>query len=332
MWPNKRCRRSIAHCGAAVMLVASGTALYAQEPSYPGKMVLLLTPFGPGVGPDLYMRPLSAKLSERLGQKVLLESKVGAGGALPILQTVNALPDGYTMTVVSSANITQPLVQPSIGYDVAAQLTHVIQLAASSLVLVVPAASQIARVQDLIDLGRAHPGKFNYGSGGVGTNPHLSGETLRILTGMDAVHVPFKNPNDVVPSMLRGDVQFAFQAMAFAAPFARSGKLRVLATTGAARLREFPDVATMNELLKNELFVQETWTGFALPAKAPEAIVRRLFNEVVTAFADPAVQRGVEAAGGTPALSRSSEDYTAFVRKENEKWREIVKLTGTRAD
>jgi tripartite-type tricarboxylate transporter receptor subunit TctC len=332
MRPNEGCARSIARYVVALVLAAVSAAGFAQESSYPARLILLLTPFGPGVGPDLYMRPLSAKLGERLGQKVLLESKVGAGGALAVLQTVTSPPDGYTMTVVSSANITQPLVQPGIGYDAASQLTHITQLAASSLVLVVPASSEVLRLQDLISVAKANPGKFNYGSGGVGTNPHLSAATLQVLTGMDAVHIPFKNPNDVIPSMLRGDVQFAFQAMAFAAPFARSGKLRVLGTTGMTRLREFPDVPTMNELLKNGLFVQETWTGLALPEKAPAAIVRRLFTEVAAAFPDSAVQKGVEAAGGTPALSRTPEEHAGFVRKENEKWREIVKLTGARAD
>jgi tripartite-type tricarboxylate transporter receptor subunit TctC len=326
---------SIAHFATAAALVTASAAVLAQQAvpqNYPVKPILLLTPFAPGAGPDLYMRPLSTKLGEQLGQTVVLDSKIGAGGALAVLQTAQAAPDGYTMTVVTNSNLIQPFVQPSIGYDAVAQLAHITRLNASSSLLVVPATSQIKRVEDLVALAKSSPGKLNYGSGGIGTPSHLASATLQFLTGIDTVHIPFKNSNDVVPSLLRGDIQYAFQVISFAAPFVRSGKLRVLATTAATRLRDFPDVPTMNELLRNDLFVQESWTGLAVPARTPVAIVRRLFAETVKAFADSAVQKGIEAGGVTVALSESPEQYTAYVRRENEKWREIVKLSGIKPE
>ncbi len=318
----------------AVVALVTGAALvqHAEAQNYPTKPVQLLTPFAPGAGPDLYMRPLSAKLGELLGQTVVLDSKIGAGGALAVLQTAHAAPDGYTMTMVTNANLIQPLVQPSIGYDAVAQLAQITRLNASSSVLVVPASSPIKRVEDLVALAKSSPGKLNYGSGGVGTPSHLSGATLQFLAGINTVHIPFKNSNDVVPSLLRGDLQFAFQVISFAAPFVRSGKLRVLATTAAARPRDFPDVPTMNEVLKNELFIQESWTGLAFPAKTPAAIVRRLHAEVIKAFTDPVVQKGVEAGGVTPALSESPEQQSEYVRRESEKWREIVRRSGIKAE
>ncbi len=323
---------SIAHFAAAASLVVASAAAMAQPQTYPVKPLVLLTPFAPGPGPDLYMRPLSTKLGEQLGQTVVLESKIGAGGALAVLQAARAAPDGYTITVVTNANLIQPLVQPSIGYDAVAELAHIIRLNASSSVLVVPSTSPITRVEDLVTLAKSSPGKLNYGSGGVGTPSHLTAATLQFLTGIDTVHVPFKNSNDVIPSLLRGDVQYAFQVISFAAPYIRAGKLRVLGTTAATRLRDLADVPTMNEMLKNDLFIQESWAGLAVPARTPAAIVRRLFAETIKAFADATVQKGLAAGGVTAALSESPEQHTAYVSRENEKWREIVKLSGIKAE
>jgi tripartite-type tricarboxylate transporter receptor subunit TctC len=132
--------------------------------------------------------------------------------------------------------------------------------------------------------------------------------------------------------LLRGDLQFAFQVSSFAAPFIRAGKLRVLGTTAALRPREYPDVPTMYEFVKDELFIQESWTGFAFPARTPVAIVRRLHAEIAKAFADPIVQKGLEAGGVTAALSESPEQHSEYVRRESEKWRQIVKLSGIKPE
>jgi len=326
---------SIMRFAAAAALIMASTAAMAQQAvpqNYPVKPIALLMPFAPGPGPDLYMRPLSAKLGEQLGQTVVLESKIGAGGALAVLQTARAAPDGYTITMVTNANLIQPLVQPSIGYDAVAELAHIIRMNASSSILVVPSTSQITRVEDLVTLAKSSPGKLNYGTGGVGTPSHLNTATLQFLAGIDTVHIPFKNSNDVIPSLLRGDMQYAFQVISFAAPYVRAGKLRVLGTTAATRMKDFPEVPTMNEVFKNELFVQESWTGLAVPARTPVAIVRRLFAETIKAYADATVQKGIAAGGVTPALSESPEQHTAYVARENEKWREIVKLSGIKPE
>ena len=320
---------------AAIAALALGSTASLAQPgpaNYPAKPIALLTPFAPGAGPDLYMRPLAVKLGEQLGQPVLIDSKIGAGGALAVLQTARSAPDGYTMSVVTNANLIQPLVQPSIGYDAVADLAQITRLNASSAVLVVSSASPIVRVEDLVAAAKASPGKLNYGSGGVGTPSHLSSATLQFLAGINIVHIPFKSANDVVPSLIRGDIQFAFQVISFAAPFVRSGKLRVLATTSAGRSREFPEAPTMNELLKNELFVQESWTGLAFPAKTPVTIVRRLHAEIVKAFTDATVQKGLEAGGVTAALSEGPEQHSEYVRREAEKWRQIVKVSGIKPE
>ena len=326
---------SIANCAAAGALLIATAAAMAQQAvaqSYPVKPLLVLTPFAPGPGPDLYMRPLTMKLGEQLGQTVVLESKIGAGGALAVRPILRAPADGYTLTVITNSHLIQSFVRLNIDYDVVNELAHITRLSASSLLLVVPAMSQINRVEDLLTLAKSSPGKLNYGSGGIGTPSHLAGATLQFLAGIDTVHVPFKNSNDVIPSILRGDMQYAFQVISFAAPYVRAGKLRVLATTAGARLRDLPEVPTMNELQKNDLYIQESWTGLAVAARTPAAIVRRLFAETTKAFADPAVQKGIEASGVSPGLSESPEQYTAYLKRENEKWREIVKLSSIKPE
>jgi tripartite-type tricarboxylate transporter receptor subunit TctC len=179
---------------AAVIVMIAALAQQAAAQNYPAKPIQLLTPFAPGAGPDLHMRPLCTKLSEQLGQAVLIDSKIGAGGALAVLQTARSAPDGYTMSVVTNANLIQPLVQPSIGYDVVTQLSQITRLNASSSVLVVPSASEIKRVEDLVAIARSSPGKLNYGSGGVGTPSHLAAATLQGLTGSIRFIFPSRAP------------------------------------------------------------------------------------------------------------------------------------------
>ena len=327
--------KSNRYFSAATALVIFGAAAFAHQAAaqtYPVKPLLVLTPFAPGPGPDLYMRPLTMKLGEQLGQTVVLESKIGAGGSLAVRPTLRAPADGYTLTVMTNSHLIQSYVRLNIDYDVVTELAHITRLSASSLLLVVPANSTLNRVEDLVNLAKSSPGKLNYGSGGIGTPSHLAGATLQFLAGVDTVHVPFKNSNDVIPSVLRGDMQYAFQVISFATPYVRAGKLRVLATTAGARLRDLPDVPTMNEVQKNDLYVQESWTGLAVAARTPAAIVRRLFAETTKAFGDPAVQKGIEASGVASGLSESPEQYTAYVKRENDKWREIVKLSGIKPE
>ena len=197
--------------------------------------------------------------------------------------------------------------------------------------LVVPADSPLRSVEDLVATVKAAPGKFNYGSGGAGTPSHMAAATLEAIAGLSMVHVPFKNSGDVVPAILRGDLQFSFQVQTFAMPFVRSGKLRVLAVTTGAGLPGV-DAPTLLESLKNDLLVQETWAGVSVAPKTPAPIVRRLHAEIAKAVTDPTVQKGFAAGGSNLNLSESPEAYTAFFRKEYDKLREVVRITGVKGE
>ena len=302
----------------------------AQQP-WPSRSLSLLTPFNPGPGPDLYLRPLMAKVSEQIGQVIVHDHRAGAGGALVLAQAARAAPDGHTLVVITNSNLIQRHLRPENTPD-GVEFAHITRLSLAPAVLVLSASAPMQRLEDLVAAAKASPGKLNYGSGGNGTPSHLQGATLQALTGIEAVHVPFKNANDVVPSLIRGDLHFAFQVMSFGAPFVRTGKLRLLATTGAARARQFPDAPTLHELIKNDLAIQENWLGVAFPAKTPAAIVRRFYAEIMKALPDPVVQKGMESSGTNSSPSESPEEYSAYVRRENDKWREIVKLSGIKVE
>ena len=312
--------------------VAGAWSAAQAQPAFPAKPLLFVSPFAPGPGPDVYIRPLTIRLGEQLGQTVVLDNKVGFGGSLAAQQVARSAPDGYTMTLVTNSNIIQRYVQRDVGYDPVADFAHVTQLTLGGSLLVVPSDSPIRSIEDLVAQAKAAPGKFNYGSGGAGTPSHMAAATVEAISGLSMVHIPFKNSADVVPAILRGDLQFSFQVQTFAMPFVRSGKLRVLGVTTGSRMAAFPDTPTLQEALKSNLLVQETWAGVSVAAKTPAPLVRRLHAEIVKAMGDAAVQKGIAAGGSAANTSESPEAYTAFFSRENEKWREIVRLAGVKAE
>ena len=169
---------------------------------------------------------------------------------------------------------------------------------------------------------------MNYSSGGVGTSAHLAGATLVSLAGLKVTHIPLKGSVEITASLLRGDTEFAFPVAGTAMPQVKGGKLRALAVTSATRLKELPDVPTLKEVLKSELAVQESWFGFWAPVGTPASIVATLHAAINKVLADPAVKSQFESSGNLAAASASPQVFAAFVRTENRKWADIVKLTG----
>jgi len=314
---------------AVLLLAASSTGSLAQ---FPAKAIMLISPFPAGGGPDAYLRPLAMKLTEQIGQSVLIDNRAGGGGALMMPQLARAAADGHTVGVVTNSTLIQKHVQPAHAYDPIADFAQITRLVTGVTVLVVTVNSPVKRVEDLIAHARASPGKLNYGSGGIGTPSHLAAATLQSVANIDTVHIPFKNAGDVVPSLLRGDLHFSFQVASFVVPLIRAGKLRGLAAGSSARMRELPDIPTLIEMFKNDLLAQDTWVGLAAPARTPAEILRRLHAETVKALADPVIIQIIERTGTLPAPSASPEEQQAYVLRENEKWRQIVRLSGVKAE
>lgn len=307
-----------------------GSRAFAAEP-FPSRTVRVIIPYAAGGGPDVLARQFGPVLGEALGQAVVLENKVGAAGVLAAQFVAQQPADGYNLLMGSNTHLIQKLLQPDLKFDPIGDFTPVSNMAASPTVMVVRADGPHRRVEDVIAATKAKPGTMNYSSGGIGTSAHLAGATLVSLAGLTATHIPLKGSVEITASLLRGDTEFAFPVAATGIPQVKGGKLRALAVTSAVRLKELPDVPTLKEVLKNDLAVQESWFGYWAPANTPADVVARLHGAISKGLADPAVKAKFEAAGNVVATSESPQAFAAFVRGENRKWAEIVKLTAARA-
>ena len=329
-------RRQVVLSLAALGSLGPGGLLAQPVMGTSTKPIRLVVPYAAGGPIDVTARWLAERVRDTLGT-VVIDNRPGAGGNLGVDLVAKAAPDGHTIGISAVAtHAINPWLFSKMPFDAARDFAPITQILRVPNVLVINTQTaerlDIRSFQDLITYARAHPGQLNYGSGGNGTPSHLQGATLQALTGTETVHVPFKNAGDVIPSLIRGDLHFAFQVMSFGAPFVRSGKLRLLATTGAVRARQFPDAPTLHETIRNDLAIQENWLGVAFPAKTPAAIVKRFHAEILRALPDPVVQKGMESSGTNASPSESPEEYTAYVRRENDKWREIVKLSGVKVE
>jgi len=311
------------------LLLAVTASAFPQN--YPSKPLRIVIPAAPGGGPDVLTRQLGQRLAELLGQPVVVENKVGAGGALAAQYVAQSAPDGYTVLLGSNIHLIQKHLTPEVGFDPIGDFAPVSNLMSSPPVMLVRADHSARTVGDIIASARQSPGRMNYGSGGVGTSAHLAGATLAALGGFKAEHIPHKGTVEIILSLLRGDTDFAFPVSSTAIPQVKSGKLRALATTGARRMVELPEVPTLAELMKSELAVQESWFGIWAPAKTPPEILKTLHAGIVKALADPQLRQQFEASGGVPSPSESPAAFAAFVRSENLKWAEIVKLSAAKA-
>lgn len=310
---------------ATLPLALAAAGVRAQ--SFPNRPVRVIVPYAAGGGPDVLLRQFAPRLGDLLGQPVVAENKVGAAGVLAAQYAAQQPPDGYTLLMGSNTHLIQKILQPNLRFDPLGDFTPVSNMAASPTVMVVRADGPYRKVEDVIAAAKAAPGKMNYSSGGVGTSAHLAGATLVTLAGLDVAHIPLKGSVEITASLLRGDTDFAFPVAGTGVPQVKGGKLRMLATTGATRLKAFPEVPTLQEVLKNELAVQESWFGFWAPANTPADVVARLHAAVGKGLADPAVGAQFEASGNSTAPNASAQAFAAFVQSENRKWAEIIKLT-----
>lgn len=321
-------RRSF--CLAAAGLAAGAHSAWAAEP-FPTRAVKVISPYAAGGGPDVQLRQFAPSMGEALKQSVVVENKVGAGGVLAAQFVAAAVADGYTLLMGSNTHLIQKSLQPQLKFDPVGDFVGVSNMAASPTVLVVSADSPYKSVDELVSALRKSAGGMNYGSGGIGTSAHLAGATFLTLNNLSATHVPLKGSVEIAASLLRGDTQFAFPVAGTGVPQVKGGKLRALAVTSRQRLAQLPEVPTLNEVMNNELTVQESWFGIWAPAKTPPEAVAALHAASVAALKLPAIRTAFENAGNLAVPSESPQAFSAFVRSEQKKWAEIVRLTGATA-
>lgn len=246
-----RARRPVLHLLLGLSIAAASgvyaPTVWAAE-DYPSRPIRLVVPYAAGGGPDIQTRKLGEVLGKELGQPVVIENKVGAGGMLAAEYVSQQRADGYTLLLGSSTHIAQKLLQPSARFDPAA-FTHISRIGSSPAVLVVRADSPYRAIDDLVDAARRAPGTLNYASGGIGSAAHIAGAAFISAVGVDALHIPYKGSVDIVPALIKGDTQFAFPVASTAVPQINNGKVRPLAVTSSARNAMLPQTPTLNEAL-----------------------------------------------------------------------------------
>jgi len=307
-------------------LALPGTLL-AQ--SYPSKPIRLVVGFTPGGGVDINARLLGAKLSEYLGQAVIVENRPGAGTNIANEFVAKAAPDGYTLLMSTATVAINMALYKKLNYDTLRDFTAVSQFSASPNILVVNASVPVTSVAQLVALARARPGAANYSSAGSGPTQHLSGELFKTRTGTDIVHVPYKGTAPALTALIAANVELSYANIPAIHQYVKAGRLRPLASTGPKRSELMPEVPTMKEAgVDMEVVV---WYGVLAPAATPPAIVNKLAQAVARAANDPDVRRrlldqGAEPVGNTP------EEFSRLLRAEVATWAEVVKASGAKAD
>ena len=315
--------------------LAAGTAAlpavsrFARAQTYPTRPVRLIAPFPPGGVVDLYARLLGQLLSERLGQPFIIENRVGAGGNVGTEAVVRALPDGYTLLQVSSANAWNATLYDKLNFNFIRDIAPVASIYLAPGVLVVHPSFPAKSVPELIAYARANPGKINMASGGVGSAQHVYGELFKAMAGVDMVHVPYRGGGPAVAELLAGQVPLMFDTFATSIEHIRAGNLRALAVTSATRAEVLPDVPTVGEFVQG--YEGTGWQGIGAPRNTPTEIIDKLNNEINAGLADPRIKARIADLGGS-VFASSPAEFGTFIATYTEKWAKVIKSAGAKAD
>jgi tripartite-type tricarboxylate transporter receptor subunit TctC len=304
----------------AVSLVQAGAG-FAQ--SYPSKPIRIVQPYQAGGPAEGLARIIGNKMSPRLGQPVLIETRVGAGGTIATGYVAKSPPDGYTVLLAHVGPIAlSPAQQKDLPYDVLKDFEPVTQLVATPLLLAVRNDIPAHSVKEFIDYAKANPGKLTYGSIGVGSTSHLAGEMLNAAAGIDTLHVPFKGSAQTLVEMMGGRISYSFIGVSGSIQQARAGQIRALAVSTLKRSPNLPDLPAVAETLPG--YELNSWYGFMVPAGTPKAVISRLHQEAVLAVRAPDVVEWMKVNGLDPQPS-SPEEFGALVRSETDKWARTIK-------
>jgi tripartite-type tricarboxylate transporter receptor subunit TctC len=316
--------------GFTFLILAAALALPAAAQTFPSRPVKLVVGFTPGGGVDINARLLATKLSEILGQPVIVENKPGAGTNIANEFVAKSTPDGYTLLFNSPAVAINMSLTKNPPYDLLRDFAAVSVFSDSTNILVVPASLPVKSAKELVALAREKPGALNFSSAGSGTTQHLAGELFKLRTGTSIVHVPYRGSAPSIAALLSAEVQLSFVNPLAIGPHVKSGRLRALAVAGPKRAALMPEVPTLKEAGIERVEVP-LWFGLLAPAATPREIVALLAAGVVRAARDPDMRRRLEEQGAEP-VGNSPEEFTALLREEVTKWAEVVKVSGARAD
>ena len=308
--------------------LAMGTAL-AMAQSYPNKPIRFLVGFVAGGTNDIVARALAQKLTETLGQSVVVENRSGANTAIATEAAARAAPDGYTILLNAPGHATNPALM-KLAFDPVNDFAFISLVAEAQNIVVMHPSFPPRSVQELIALSKKRPGQINFASSGTGTTVHLSAELFQHMTGTRWVHIPYKGGGPAVIELMAGQTQIMFANMPTAIQYVRDGRLRALAVTGARRAPAAPTLPTVAESGVPGYEVT-AWYGVSAPAKTPRAIVDRLHAEIVRAVNSPDLRERLTTQGADP-IHLTPEQYTVFIQNEIAKWAKVIKAAGIKGE
>jgi len=290
----------------------------------------LIVPFAPGGGTDIAARAVAQKLTQIFGQQVIVDNRPGAGTTIGTDIAAHSAPDGYTLLECSTSLAINPSLRRKLPYDALRDFTPVTLVVSEPYVVVTHPTFAAKSIKELIALAKAKPGQITFGSPGTGTGGHLAGELLKLLSGADITHVPYKGNGPALTDLLGGQINLLFATILPALPHVKAGKLHVLAVSGAKRTPLLPDVPTVAEAGVPG-YASGSWTGVLAPAGTPRNIVTKLNAELVKGLRSPEM-RDWFAKGGAEPVANTSAEFTDFIRNETAKWAKVIKAANIQAD
>jgi tripartite-type tricarboxylate transporter receptor subunit TctC len=311
--------------------LCAALSLPARADTYPSRPVKVISPFAPGGGLDVVLRPLLQKMGESLNTSFILDNRSGANGMIGIEAGVRSAPDGYTLIGVTSGAVTiNPAVYSKMSYDTERDLVPVVNVASAPFVMVVHPSVPARNVKEFIDLAKKANGSMAYGSPGVGGTNHLGAEYFLQLTGLKMVHVPYRGSQPLMTDLMGGQVTMAFDSVMATVPQIRGGRLRALGVVSAHRASIAPEIPTLAEE-GGPSFELNSWYGIMAPAGTPPEIVNKLNAAAVKALADPQLRTvysgmGIDIIGNTPA------QFAKQIREDTARWAKVAKTANVRAD
>jgi tripartite-type tricarboxylate transporter receptor subunit TctC len=309
-----------------LLLATVLTAFAARAETWPSRLIRGTIPFGAGSAADVVPRVFFDRLAVELGQPIVIENRVGAGGSVGTATVVKADPDGYSILANSSALTIAPAIFPDLSFDATKDLASVLMIGSSANVMIVPNARPWKTVQDFITDAKAKPGSISFGSVGIGSAVHISAEKFRLSAGVEAIHVPYRGGAEVITDILGGRVDFYFCPLATALPLIKEGRVRALVVSSPERVSDLPDVPTLREAgLKDA--DSAIWFGVFVPSKTPRDIVEKFHAAGLKVLADPAMQASLKNLGVEP-LPMTPKEMDALVVREIAANLTLIKAAG----
>jgi tripartite-type tricarboxylate transporter receptor subunit TctC len=315
----------LAGAGAA----AAALPRRASAEDYPARPVRIVAGFAAGGGVDITARLIGQWLADRLGQSFVIENRPGAGGNIGTEAVVNAAADGYTLLLATVPNAVNASLYEKLNFVFLRDIAPIAGIIRVPMVILLNPSVPATTVPEFIGYAKANPGKINMASAGNGSAPHMAGELFKMMAGVDLVHIPYRGQGPALTDLLGGDVQVLFATAPGTTDYIRTGKLRALAVTSAARAEVLPELPTVADFVPG--YEASQWYGLAAPKNTPAEIVGRLNREINAAIADPGMKARLAALGGEP-LPGSPADFGRLIAEETDKWAKVVRAAGIKPE